>query len=30
VAGRWTFWSFPSDEGSLQTGVAGTVTVSLS
>lgn len=29
-AGRWTFWAFPSDQGSLQTGVEGTVTVSLS
>lgn len=28
--GRWTFWAFPSSEGSLVVGVEGTLTVSLS
>jgi hypothetical protein len=28
--GRWTFWAFPSNEGSVVLGVQGTLTVSLS
>ena len=29
-SGRWTFWAFPSDEGSLALGLEGTLTVELS
>jgi hypothetical protein len=28
--GRWTFWAFPSSQGSVVVGVQGTLTVSLS
>lgn len=30
AAGRWTYWAFPAESGTLQTGVEGTVTVLLS